>query len=118
MNVVKAIFGTLFTGASLALFAAAFLGEADGEISRLRNNDAPTMLVIAFGLFFVGIVCFATMQGRKASPSVGIGSFVMVCSNDGQKHPARIEQVATGHYLVILGNGQQHWVPAGVVTAT
>jgi hypothetical protein len=45
-------------------------------------------------------------------------TFVVVRSNDGQRHPARIEQIAGGQYLVLLGNGQQHWVPVGVVTAT
>ena len=77
------------------------LGIRDLERGAAQIGDA-------LGSFFGGVA--------KAIAPPAVGSQVLVQWSDGNRYPGTVAQVAQGQYLVTMANGQQHWVPASLVT--
>jgi hypothetical protein len=65
----------------------------------------------------IGAIGAAFQSFGKSVTQPSVGSRVAVTWSDGNRYPGTVVQVAQGHYLVQMGDGQQHWIPAAYVAS-
>jgi hypothetical protein len=64
-----------------------------------------------------GLNALGNAFNSMAAPTTPqVGSRVLVAWSDGNRYPGTVAQLAQGHYLVTMGDGQQHWVPEAYVS--
>jgi hypothetical protein len=66
----------------------------------------------------IGALGAAFQSFGKSVTAPSVGSRVVVTWSDGNRYPGTVMQVAQGQYLVQMGDGQQHWIPAAYVATT